>query len=255
MMLLLAVQVQATPFTADLSITGEVEFDTGFALADGNVTQTGDFSTTEAGVSTSSTFDGTTVTGANPLLGILTDFGDGFGMSADVDAGFYSEFGIGIDIGIDVMNTSATDTWKVTFKVGSSDFNNEVDADGVDAFADSGFTVDVDSSEVFFTEVLSDTLFGDVLNGVDLGTFGELVSDSGEAFFDVQLAPGATALIEGAWTMEGGVFDPGTATVDFSAFLSVDSVENLTQVPEPGTLLLLATGLGGLAVIRRRRTV
>lgn len=143
---------QAVSFTTDLTITGQVEFDTGFAFADGTVTQTGSFSTTAGGTSTFSTFNGTSVTGVNPLSGTLTDFNDGFGIMADVDSAFNSttdsKFAIGLDIGIDVQNISLTDTYKVTFKV---DFSNAVDSSGADAYTDSEFLVDDPGGEVFFT--------------------------------------------------------------------------------------------------------
>jgi hypothetical protein len=263
-MLLLALQVQATPIPAPISIMGEMDFDDGNALAEGNVTQSGSFFVRVGGGDTITTFDGVMVDtgGVDPLLGTLTDTGDGFGITGTADAAFDpdidTEFLIGIDFIIDLMNSSATDTYKITFKVGSStggNFNNRVDADGADAFAESEFTVDTPAgTEVFFTDLLSDTLFGDEENGVDLGTFGALVSDIGMETFDITLAPGDMEEIVGAWTMEGGVFanDLGAATVDFSAFLSVDSIENLTQVPEPSTMLLLATGLVGLAGFRRK---
>ena len=46
------------------------------------------------------------------------------------------------------------------------------------------------------------------------------------------------------------------SSVDFSGFLSIDSVENLgpdpNAVPIPATLPLLGFGLAGLAAMRRR---
>ncbi|MDQ2696674.1 MAG: PEP-CTERM sorting domain-containing protein [Pseudomonadota bacterium] len=244
----------AVPFTTDLTITGSVDFDNANAVADGNVTQTGSFFTTEGGVTTSSTFSGTTVTGDDPLPGTLTDLDDGFGISADVDAAFDSEFFAGIDIVIDVANTSATDTYKVTFKI---DFSNLVDADGADAFAESEFIVDSPpGTEVFFSDLLSDTVNGDEAGGMSTGTAGEVQSESGMVFFDVIVAPLTTAQITADWTLDGGVFaDPGAAIADFFGFISVDNVMNQTAppgVPAPATLVLLGLGLGGVGALRRR---
>lgn len=253
---------RAVLITTDLTITGDVTFDTAFAgLATGNFTQSGSISTTQGGATTASTFTGATVTGANPLPGTLTDLGDGFGVTATASAAATlesgSEFALGVDIGINVANTSATDTFKVTFKV---DFSNEVDSSGVDAFADSGLSVQSPPlTEVFFTDITSDTLFGNQKNGTATGAFGGPVQDIGTAFFDVIVAPSAAANIVGAWTLTGGAFELGdVASADFLAFISVNDVMNLTNpppqpVPEPGTLAFFGVGLTGLALLARRR--
>jgi hypothetical protein len=48
----------------------------------------------------------------------------------------------------------------------------EIDADGADAFSNTTQSITANGSPVVSGGCLSDTLFGDVLNGVDRGTFG-----------------------------------------------------------------------------------
>ncbi len=245
---------QAVPFTTDLQISGTVEFDDGFASADGDVTQTGDISSTVGTASTSSTFSSATPPGTNPLVATLTDIGDGFGMSANTVGSFDSEFALGTDINIDIFNNSL-DNYQITFLI---DYSNLVDADGSDAYVDSELTVDDQNGEVFFSDLLSDTFFGDEVGGNPTGNFGNPLLDNDMFYFDVLLGAGLSTSISSAWTMDGGVFaSGGLANLDFEAFLSVYEVVNLSgggpaPVPEPATLILFATGLLGLAVARRK---
>jgi len=253
---------EAVPFSTDLVISGNTDFDEGFA-AGTTGTQTGSFSVKQGAADTTSTYSGDTVTGSDPLMGTLTDIGDGFGITAMASAEIDEEILLGLDTTIDLQNTSGTDTYKVTFKV---TFNNNVNTTGDDAYSFSALTVNDDTpTELFFTDVRSDTVTGNEAGDTNTGfgstmNIGGMESSSGMYFFDVTLAPGATAQLVGALTIEGGVFaDPGTATANFSSFLSVDAVMNLTNpeppqpvIPEPSTLLLFGTGLGALALYRQR---
>jgi hypothetical protein len=203
---------------------------------------------TSGGLSTGSTFNGTTVSGTNPISGMLTDPGDGFGISADVDALTDSEFAIGIDIVIDITNYSAAIPYELTFDV---NYANKVNSAGLDALAESELTIDDPSGEVFFTQVVSDTLLGNEIGGVETGGFGGIVEDNGTSSFKIIVDPLATLTIESYLTQYGGAFDiDSAAAINFSSFISVQDV---AAVPIPGTLLLFCSGLAGLAAIRRQR--
>lgn len=252
---------RAVAFTPALHVAGSVSFDTGFARADGDVTQSGSFSKVAGGVAAASTFSGTAVGAGdgNPLAGTLTDLGDGFGASADVLVAYAdpaSESGAGFDALLDLSNTSATDSLGVTLKV---DFRNAVNASGTNAYANSSFTVsDVTDpqnwQELFFTDLRSDTVFGNFPTETE---FGGPLSESGLAFLHLVVAPGATTHLKGSWTLKSGVFvDGGQAETGAFGFLSIDKVENQNQppapVPEPGSVVLLGSGLLALAGARRR---
>ena len=266
---------QAEALPADLDITGSAWFDAIFAQDNFfDATQSGDIYKIVGGSIGSSPFTDTTVNNPNPQEGTLTQTGDGVGTSVNASAGLFENFGVGVDLELMIENLSPTSQYQVTVK---AEFSNSVntngpftnDASGYDAFADSEFSVQDSSGEVFFTDLVSDTIFGNEENGTLLSSYGGpltdlLFSDT----FDVILNPLATETILGFYTLRGGVFDdptwwnlaaePGFSDVDFSAFLSVDSVEYLGEVidpnavPIPATLPLLGFGLAGLAAIRKR---
>lgn len=253
------VAVNAVAIDSSLTITGSVQFDTvNSSAASGAATQDGSFSGTFNGATSGSTINNTTVTGSNPVSGNMTEIGDSLGSvlnfsgtSGGTNGGMFTDFLV------DISNTSATDQFMITFAV---DFSNIIDANGGDAYADSQLSIfnTTNSLEVFFTDLTSDTFFGDKVNGVSPGTFGDALSDTGIATFDIFIDPLATINLSGLNAIEGGAFSAdGSYSGSLETVLSIVAVSNLTgpqPVPETSPLVLLSLGLLGFVVSRKGRT-
>lgn len=245
---------QAMPFAPDVSITGSLSFfEDSFAF--GDASQNGTLTVTAGGSNTSTTYSNTTVTaGTNPLEAALTEIGDGFSFIGGASATtIEDEFLGGIDLLLALANLSATDTYRIALGI---DFLHTVDADGDDAFVESVFDL-FGSGTSLFTEIISDTFFGDENSSGDLASSGAEVSESG--FADpliLELAPGASIDLMGFFTLDGGLFSEGNLTGSFDFDFSVQAVSLVsapTDVPLPGTALLLGAGLLGFAVANRKR--
>ena len=250
----------AVPIPVDLTITGQVSLDTANTLPPvGGATQTGSMFGVGGGSIISPTLivDGAVTSGPNPVSTILSDIGDGMGI-AFVGAGdtlgeevtdFFGDYAFGLG------NASLVNSFVVTFKV---TFDNTASTTGPDSFAETALTMDNDTTatEVFFTELTSDTFNGNDVNGVDPGTVGGTVTDVGPSFFDITVGPGASIDLAGLISLRGGAFGvPGTFGADIDTFVSIDGVATLAiggPVPEPATLALFALGLAGFGLLRRR---
>jgi len=265
--------VNATVIDPDISIDWETIFDDGFSFG----STSGAIINKEEGAATATTtFAGSTVTGVNPLEGAATNTGDGFRIEGSgKESGIGEEFAVGIDSHMDISNASASSTFEVVLKLVHS---NTVDSKGVDAFADSEFTVDLDLepsvagpiSEMFFSDVVSDTMFGNEIGGDPTGFFGGEVSVTGTDLFTFILAPLEAISLDFIWTVEGGVFedfvdfpegDDGFASFDSFFDLSIVSVTDTatpppSTVPIPGVLVLFGIGLFSLLGFTRiRKTI
>jgi len=263
----------AVPITSDLSISGTAAFDAAYAAGQlaGGATQSGNLNTTQAGANSNSTFSGATAPTSNPLSGAFTQTGDGLGFSGVAHGDSGDQYGIGIDLGFALANASLTNTYKVTFRV---DFGHQINAAGDDSYTESEFFIEnALLNQIFFTHLVSDTVFGNQINGVTNGDFGGNVVDPGAfAMFDFILNPGSNLAFSGNWTLRS-VINSGSADAALTAFVSVDSVTQVnsgpgpdldpgpgpTPVPEPASWLLFligaATSYGSLVRRSAKRSV
>ncbi len=242
---LLQTPVEAIPLPTEVSINGLVSFDSSFANTAGNVTLAGEFFAMENGVNSGSSFSGTLVTGDNPVTGLPVAINDGFGMQlssrADFDSITDSEYAIGIDLEMSFENTSASNPYQIQLRFENT---NNVNADGADSYATSDFSIDVGGKEIFFSDLTSDTAFGDKHSGAVLGSFGDSLSHITDTLYQITLDPGTQVMLVASYTGEGAAyFDPGASIVDFSHRIRIDRVINLgNPIPIPGSLLLFLSG-------------
>lgn len=258
----LPTQAMATLFDTNIAITGSATFSGGGSspAAATNASQSGTLTQILGGASTTTSLNGTAITGTDPLAGTLTDIGDGFGISFNASGTFggtgtVSEidelFG---DYAFTLKNNSATDTFTVNLKL---TFDNLVNALGSDAFAQSFIRIaDAGNNEQFFSMLSSDSfngntkfVFPDGINNVALGSGGTL-TDAGPILLSFVLAPGALVnLGDNSFELnvDGGAFQPGFFNVAVSTLLTVDSVVKQGTPPpnpisEPQTFLQLLIG-------------
>lgn len=249
----LALQVsvaQAVPFDPGLSVSGSVTLDTGFT-----VNGSGTLDATVGGSSHNLAYPGTVSINVAP--GGISDINDGIGFTgqayetaSDLGPG---EFAIGIDSIMSLVNTTVSSIFDVTFKLS---YSNLVEAGGPDAFSDSELTLGSNGGfdDIFFSDLISDTLNGNEIGGNPAAGFGGELSEAGDLFFSFTLNPSDILDLEMVLTLEGGEFADGFAKADILAFLSIDQVDvRSTAVPLPGTFVLVGLGLILLPLQRRMR--
>ena len=128
----------------------------------------------------------------------------------------------------------------------------DIDADGDDAFARSNASINGPIQTLASNNCLSDTLFGDSLNGVDIGTSGAPCHTRTEHVFDLfndGVPPPPP---------EGVVLGRENVTGDGQAFSSSADYTNtigftVQAVPLPSALWLFGTGLLGLIGMSKRK--
>jgi len=254
--------VTATPLPSDLSISGSLEFDEAFSETTvGDATHIGSITRTIGGTTSTTTINNLTVTGSNPLAGNLTDNGDGWSIHAAIGGSFNQVEAENpndyYDLLFDLMNLSATDSFLVTVTLA---FNNHVDSSGEDAFAESVIEFfDGSNQSLFFSDLSSDTVFANRINGIDLvNDFGGPLDDSGLFSHNIILNPGDSLndFRISVLTLRGGAFvldSSYSAFLDSTITFSARNIAPPNPTPEPGILALLGIGLFGLLRFNKRR--
>ncbi|NOQ63301.1 MAG: hypothetical protein GQ582_02165 [Methyloprofundus sp.] len=247
--LFLSQAANAVPFDSSISITGSTTFDDSF----GSGNTSGQMTNTESGVETSTIFSGAISTGSNPLNGTLFDIGDGFSFGGSGSA-TNGEFSIGIDNQFTITNNSTAD-FEVILGL---NYSNSVNTTGADAFSDSEFSFSIGGAEVFFTDLVSDTVNGNSIGGTFNGDFGgSLLDASSTGEFTLLLSASDTISLSSFWTLEGGDFNGGTAEFESLFSFNVLSVTDQSSppitVPAPGILALMNIALFGFFFSRQRK--
>jgi hypothetical protein len=238
---------RAALIPADIAVEANVSFDTNSFSQQGNVSQSGSFALIQGGSTTQSSVADVLVTGANPLGGLLSETNDGISIVAEVLGeassnadGFYFDFDF-------LLSNSSLDTaYMLSFLFS---YDNQTSASGDDAFADSLINLfDASNVEFFFSDLTTDTLFGDEKNGAVPGTFGVTQLDNGMFSFDIVLAPGSGSNFRGQILLEGAeLAQAGAFLINASADLILSAVRPLdtppNTVPLPATVLLMLLGL------------
>ena len=241
---------------SDLEVTGNVSFGVDSVSASGNASQTATLESVLGGSSSTTTVSGLTVTGANPLGGLLLNTNDGVGADASISgsAGGSAE-GFFFDFLFSMTNTSLTDSFQIFFELV---FTNTTSASGADAYADAEIILEDElNNELFFSDLTSDTFFGDEKNGTGLPSQGATLSDSGTVLFNFILAANSSNSFTTEIKLEGIDIDgSGSFSADTSAFIRVVGTENLTppvnKVPAPPTLTVLILVMMYFAVRQKR---
>lgn len=237
-----------------LTASATMTFDDGFAASSlgGTGSQSGGM---RLSGQPDANYAGFMVTGANPQFGGLSEVGHGFGFGGSASASDNGTFGVFMDYGLSLINGSATDAFRITLGLR---FDNQVTSSGDDAFAHSEFVLKNGGSELFFTDLWSDALFGNVVDGNPTPDFGGPLGDAGSRTFAFDLAAGESLNLDGFWDLRGGASAQGAlASSFFDVFFTIEDVQLLgvppNPVPAPGSLPLLCLGLASLAAMMSRR--
>ncbi|MCG7499823.1 hypothetical protein MHO82_23425 [Vibrio sp. Of7-15] len=235
---------------ADLLIHGSVEFDTGSSFIDGGATHSTTMDSVIGGAAgPMTTVTGLTPVGPNPVGGMFTHLGDSVSTSVELFGDADDAGEVFFDYGIDLENTSGSSFFDVFFEI---EVSNSVDAD-IDAFADSLIALfDASAIEIFFSDLLSDTLFGDEKNGAVLGTSGDLVTDISTFGFGFTLAPGEILTFGSHVAGKGEGFAGGAfSLLSDSSITLVDA--HAVIVPEPSGFMLFLSSLLILRVSLKKK--
>ncbi|MCC8998130.1 MAG: hypothetical protein LM522_01320 [Candidatus Contendobacter sp.] len=232
---------EALPFSRAVVIHAAAEVD---HASTSHATQSGILTRIQGGALTQTVMADPLSMAGHPLVdGPLSDLGDGVGFSfsrsGDVDSADDLDDGLFGCYCFSLVNTSFTDRFKITLAV---DFSHTVHASGRYAFSQgllSLFRTEDPTEIFFFTDLESDTVFGNRFNSVvSTGeAFGGTLSERKTQPLDFLLEPGETLSLSGRHHLRGGAFAMDDFGVDsryssvLNALITIAAVENLTTPP------------------------
>ena len=252
---------------SDVTIFGTYVFDTDGSFAPPAANQRGAIFSVIGGIEDSrSEYASDIVTSGNESInavfthhgGGIVGTGDGFGGSSSVDATDTFSFRADTDLDnsnplaspLNIVNNSATQRYRFDF---SLTYNHQVESTGDDAGLRSDLDLELDGERVFNSELISDTIFGNIVDEVPVAGSGGLLSASGTHQFSFLLDPGQFSRLSLDYTMESADYpfiSDGQTVGSASYFISID---NVVAVPEPVGITVFGLGLVAFGFRRRQR--
>jgi len=239
---------RASVISSDLAITAHANISANTsAIADathaaasppasGNAAQNAVVTWISGGMSASASVDSSlAIRGPLPLGGPLLKLGDGVGITSTMngydDGQPATSDGLFGDYSLTLSNHSASHAYQVSLQI---DYANSVQASGPAAPPDGAFnigliTLNRGDTALFFTNLTSDTAFGDKHDVLFTGTSGQNQSDSGVRTVDLTLRPGDTIQLQGQHDLRGGASRTGASyRGGLKAFISLAAVSDLS---------------------------
>lgn len=203
-------------------IDATLRFDTDFATNGAAATHNGRMLLRQGVFEATSDYtNGTNPDG--PLGGLLRQPGDGV-LIKDAAASSPANSGtqLGIDAELQIINETAYGSL-ITLMVSVT---NQVDAGGSNAWVHSEFTLDDEQAEIAFTDIESDTLYGDSFNGTATGSFGAELVDNLSTSITVTVPPFGTRTLTAEWTLKIETLTASaTASNAFGGSILIQSIE------------------------------
>lgn len=197
--LLLFWTAAASALPDDITIHCDLTYATAYATNGPGASHSGTIALIGSGSETNGAYTNGAFSGFLPLSGALTQYGDGVLIRDAQAAAMASGTRAGIDAVFSVTNASATHPYDITFNLAVT---NQVDVLGTNAYIHSELTIDRESVEIFFSDVESDAIFGDTVDGTNAGSYGALLEDVVIQQLTITLLPLQSTVLALDWTTE-----------------------------------------------------
>ena len=222
---------------ANISVLVDAAHAVASSPATGNAAQNATVTLISGGVTSITSVEGSlAVHGQLPLGGPLLNLGDGIGITSTMN-GYdngqpATSDGLFGDYAFTLGNHSASHAYQVSLRI---DYANSVLASGPAVQPDGAFNIGLitltrGGTSLFFTNLTSDTAFGDKQDVRFTGTSGQNQDDSGVRTVNLTLQPGETIELQGQQDLRGGASLNGASyRGGLKAFISLGGVSDLAM--------------------------